>query len=301
MGRGRASPNPLPLTPGFLALPGFADPAPLLAAGRARLAAVTDDDVVTALFSTKDQGKVSPDYFFASATTASPFFEDAAVVNGSLTTPTPGDGVNKIGHALHEVDATFRGFCRAPALASIFRSLDYARPAPIQSMYIVKGAGVGGEVVPHQDSAFLWTDPRPSVVGCWLALQDAGEGNGCLWAVPGSHKGPVVDRFVRLETGGEGQGGGARPALGFARGARPDLPSAGAVPLPAPAGTLILLHGALVHFSAPNASDASRHAFTVHVIETGGGARWCSRNWLQRPPDMPLTPLYEDGEGGGGE
>lgn len=290
------APTPLSLCPGFLALPGFADPAPLLAAGRARLAAVTAADAATSLFSTRDQGKVSPSYFLASATTAAPFFEDAAVdlATGALTTPTPGAGVNKIGHALHEVDDAFRAFCRSPRLASIFRSLAYARPAPIQSMYIVKGAGVGGEVVPHQDSAFLWTDPTPSVVGCWLALQDAGEANGCLWAVPGSHAGAVVDRFVRTE-GEEGV------TLGFARGTRPDLPSAGAIPLPATAGTLILLHGSLVHFSAPNTGAASRHAFTVHVVETGKGSRWCERNWLQRPPDMPLTPLYEEGgdEAGG--
>jgi ectoine hydroxylase-related dioxygenase (phytanoyl-CoA dioxygenase family) len=33
-------------------------------------------------------------------------------------------------------------------------------------------------VVPHQDSTFLWTEPRPSVVGLWLALEDATTENG---------------------------------------------------------------------------------------------------------------------------
>ncbi len=37
---------------------------------------------------------------------------------------------------------------------------------------------VGGEVVPHQDSTFLWTEPQPSVVGLWLALEDATTENG---------------------------------------------------------------------------------------------------------------------------
>jgi hypothetical protein len=32
-------------------------------------------------------------------------------------------------------------------------------------MYIFKQPGIGGEVVPHQDSTFLWTDPNPSVIG----------------------------------------------------------------------------------------------------------------------------------------
>ena len=39
---------------------------------------------------------------------------------------------------------------------------------------------VGGEVVPHQDSTFLWTEPQPSVVGLWLALEDATTENGAM-------------------------------------------------------------------------------------------------------------------------
>lgn len=48
--------------------------------------------------------------------------------------------------------------------------------------------GIGGEVVPHQDNSFLYTDP-PTCKGLWLALEDATITNGCLWAIPGSHKG----------------------------------------------------------------------------------------------------------------
>jgi ectoine hydroxylase-related dioxygenase (phytanoyl-CoA dioxygenase family) len=42
-------------------------------------------------------------------------------------------------------------------------------------------------VVPHQDSTFLYTEPR-TCTGLWLALEDATINNGCLWAIPGSHK-----------------------------------------------------------------------------------------------------------------
>lgn len=47
--------------------------------------------------------------------------------------------------------------------------------------------GIGGEVVPHQDNSFLYTEPR-SCTGLWLALEDANITNGCIWAIPGSHK-----------------------------------------------------------------------------------------------------------------
>lgn len=54
---------------------------------------------------------------------------------------------------------------------------------------------IGGEVVPHQDSTFLFTDP-PSVIGLWFALEDATIENGCLFTLPGSHK-PGVHRRMR--------------------------------------------------------------------------------------------------------
>ena len=46
---------------------------------------------------------------------------------------------------------------------------------------------IGGEVALHQDSTFLYTDP-PSVVGLWVALEDATKENGCLWHLPGKNQ-----------------------------------------------------------------------------------------------------------------
>lgn len=41
--------------------------------------------------------------------------------------------------------------------------------------------------MPHQDNSFLYTEPT-TCTGLWLALEDATITNGCLWAIPGSHK-----------------------------------------------------------------------------------------------------------------
>ena len=40
------------------------------------------------------------------------------------------------------------------------------------------------QVVPHQDSTFLYTEPM-TTVGLWWALEDCTKENGCLWAKPG--------------------------------------------------------------------------------------------------------------------
>jgi len=43
-------------------------------------------------------------------------------------------------------------------------------------------------VIPHQDATYLACKP-PRIVGVWFALEDATVDNGCLWFIPGSHKG----------------------------------------------------------------------------------------------------------------
>jgi phytanoyl-CoA hydroxylase len=59
-----------------------------------------------------------------------------------------------------------------------------------------------------------------------------------------------------------------------------------ALPLPARKGTLIVLDGLLPHFSSPNRSPVSRHAYTLHLIDAA--CRYAPDNWLQRAPAMLL-------------
>ena len=59
-----------------------------------------------------------------------------------------------------------------------------------------------------------------------------------------------------------------------------------AVPVEVEAGDLVCFHGTLPHYSAPNRSPVSRHAYTLHV--TDGRAAWSPRNWLRRGPEMPV-------------
>lgn len=47
-------------------------------------------------------------------------------------------------------------------------------------------------VILHQDSTFLYTEPM-KLMGFWIALEDATLENGCLWFIPGSHKGQGLE------------------------------------------------------------------------------------------------------------
>ncbi len=51
------------------------------------------------------------------------------------------------------------------------------------------------------------------------------------------------------------------------------------VPLEVPSGSLVLLHGANVHFSYSNTSPQSRHAYSMHVIEGAPGTNYLPDNW----------------------
>lgn len=236
----------------------------------------------TVFHSGPERQRNSDRYFLESGDKVRCFFEpDAFDADGRLRVPKR-LAVNKIGHALHDLDPEFRRFSFQDAVKGILRSLGYARPLLPQSMYIFKQPRIGAEVAPHQDSTFLYTEPN-TVLGFWWAVEDASVDNGCLWAAPGSHKQGNRSRFVRNAAN---DGTLFDPPQSV-------LSKAGGVALEAPAGSLVLLHADLVHWSLDNRSDRSRHAYTIHVIEGRPGVVWPSSNWLQRTDGKEFTSVYD--------
>lgn len=234
------------------------------------------DFSVSSIFSTKNQKLTTDNYFFESANKISFFFEEKAFGDdGNLKQPKE-LSINKVGHALHELDPVFKEISYSAKVSSLLSSLRYKRPVIMQSMYIFKQPGIGGEVVPHQDNSFVYTDP-PSCTGLWLALEDSTTVNGCLWAIPGSHKNGLVRRFIRGETG-----------VTFDR-PSPSYNQKDFVPIEMKAGSLIAIHGDLIHQSYENLSSKSRHAYSLHVVESHG-CKWAEDNWIRRET-MP-EPLY---------
>ena len=261
---------------GVLVLEGFAAPAAcdaLKARGEAIVRDFRPDTV--SIFTTREQTRTSDDYFLGSGDQIRCFFEeDAFAADGSLRRPVE-QSINKIGHAMHDLDPVFAAFSRDARLAALVAELGVVEPRLVQSMYIFKQPFIGGEVGAHQDHTFLWTDP-PSAMGLWFALEDATVDNGCLWALPGGHLEPARKRFHRTP------GGGTAFEVHDERALSLD----GMVPLEAPKGTCVVLHGLLPHYSGANRSARSRHAYSVHVIEAA--ARYPADNWLQRGPGLPL-------------
>jgi phytanoyl-CoA hydroxylase len=262
---------------GFLVLEKFVSPAACdeLRNRAAELVAGFELRGEASIFSTREQTRTSDDYFLESGDKIRFFFEEDAFDEAGNLRQSLERSLNKIGHALHDLDPVFETFSRTPALATLVSSLGCDNPLLLQSMYIFKQPNIGGEVTCHQDATFLYTEPM-SLTGLWFALEDATPENGCLYALAGSHKAGLKSRFVRAAEGG----------TRFEKLDESDWPMATLTCLEVPQGALIVLHGLLPHCSFANTSAKSRHAYTLHVMD--GSSDYAKENWLQRPAEMPL-------------
>ncbi len=231
-----------------------------------------DPNTVKSIFDTKKQEKVDDKYFLESGDKIRFFFEDKAFDKDGNLIKDKELSINKIGHALHDLDEDFYNFSHRKDLENIAKSINISNPLLLQSMYIFKQPNIGGEVVCHQDSTFLYTEPE-SAIGFWVALEDATIENGCLWVDEGGHRGPLRKLFTKINNQMTLKTLNNKPF------------EETSTPLEVKKGTLVILHGRLPHYSCENTSDKSRHAYTLHIID--GNCKYPDENWLQRN-NLPL-------------
>lgn len=264
---------------GFLILENFVSPTicDQLRQQTAKLVLEFEPQTIKNIFTTNEQNRISNKYFFDSSEKISFFFEENAFDNKGNLCQSKELSINKIGHALHELDSVFKAFSYSNKTANLATELALKNPIIIQSMYIFKQPNIGGEVNCHQDSTFLYTEPEP-VIGLWFALEDATIENGCLWAIPKAHKLGLKSRFIRATDD--------TTSFKILDNTQWDLTKL--TPLEVKKGSLIVLHGFLPHLSYANKSCFSRHAYTLHLIDKSW--YYGKDNWLQRH-NLPLESL----------
>lgn len=231
-----------------------------------------DPESTRSVFSTEDHSKTRDDYFLSSGDKVRCFFEEDAFDHSGSLAQDKSLSINKVGHALHTLIPEFKEFSHDNRIKQIALDLGLVKPQIHQSMYIFKQPKIGGVIRWHQDATYFFTSPI-SVITFWFAVEDATIENGCLQVQSGGDKYPLKEQFKRYSDD-------STELLILS-----DLPwpqDEYAKPLEVKKGSLVVFNGLLPHFSAPNLSERSRHAYTLHL--TCGNTTYAKENWLQAKP-----------------
>lgn len=186
-------------------------------------------------------------------------------------------------HMPHRHDATAEWGILHPRVLDVLEALIGPDVLALQSMIFFNPPGTGGQGW-HQDAYYITTYPD-TLIGVWIAIDEADEDNGCLWVVPGSNHEPIYPdppqrqrRFVH------------------AREAFDELPVAlnashlddeqnslaaivrkypPAVPVPMKSGDVLFFHSHLLHRSYPNRTkDRFRRSYVNHYCNARSWVPW---------------------------
>ena len=172
------------------------------------------------------------------------------VARGELA--TGGADLRKITRICHH-DDLFRGLATDPTIVGAMRQLMGPDLKLFRGDVLMKPPLVGSAKGMHQDSPYWPIEPM-ALWSCWMPFEPATEENGCMMAIPGSHRrGPlphvsVTDDFVV-------------PREHY----RPEE----VVSAPMEPGDGLLFHSLLLHETSENRSESARRAITMSYMSAG--------------------------------
>jgi phytanoyl-CoA hydroxylase len=174
-------------------------------------------------------------------------------------------------HQPHFISPVIREFTHHPGIVDILSQITAAHLPQeywdgsvkcMQSMFFVKGPGRAGQAW-HQDEHYIPTRDR-SLLGAWIAVDDANIENGCLWVLPGSHRRGVIYPVRDHKN----------PDFDFATEAYGFGSDAAEVAVEVPRGSVVFFNGYLLHRSKPNRSKGYRRALVNHYMSAQSLLPW---------------------------
>src|SRR5215510_12108372 len=125
---------------GFLVIEGFVEDSAveILRSQAEKLVRDFDASELVSIFSTHEQSRVADEYFLTSGDKIRFFFEENAFNPDGTLKYKKEKSINKIGHALHDLDPAFRKFSRSENVKQLAAAIGFADSLLLQSMYIFK-------------------------------------------------------------------------------------------------------------------------------------------------------------------
>ncbi|CAN5154344.1 hypothetical protein BH11PSE10_BH11PSE10_08340 [soil metagenome] len=181
-------------------------------------------------------------------------------------------------HFPHKISPVMQRMLVESAIVAVLRQLIGPDIKCMQSMLFVKNAGKPGQAW-HQDETFIPTTDA-SLIGVWIALDDATIDNGCLWVQPGSQ---VPRRLWPMQACADPRFDGAAESFGWDCDA---WPHEGGVAAEVTAGSVVFFNGYTLHRSLDNRrASGFRRALVNHYMSAQGPLPWRFGNSRHAPED----------------
>ncbi|ANE48347.1 phytanoyl-CoA dioxygenase [Paenibacillus swuensis] len=188
-------------------------------------------------------------------------------------------------HMLSRQHATGEWALLHPRVLDVLEALIGPDVYALQSMLFHNPPGRGGQGW-HQDSYYIRTQPD-SLIGAWMALEEADEDNGCLWVVPGSNHEPIYPTDPAAHSHSEGPLGDL-PTVANVSHIDDEVNTLSkivahyppAISVPMKPGDILFFHSHLFHRSYPNkTADRYRRSYVCHYCN--------GRSWVPWDHDGP--------------
>ncbi len=182
-------------------------------------------------------------------------------------------------HQPHFVSDTIEKYVKHPKICGILSQIAAAHlpfwdgsVKCMQSMLFVKPPKFQGQAW-HQDEIYIPTRDR-SLIGAWIAMDDANVENGCLWVLPGSHRQGYLYPQRNHENPDEFDF--AQESYGF--------DGSDEVPVEVETGSLVFFNGYLLHRSRKNRGDTFRRVLVSHYCNS-----WSLLPWSLQEGERPAS------------
>jgi ectoine hydroxylase-related dioxygenase (phytanoyl-CoA dioxygenase family) len=182
-------------------------------------------------------------------------------------------------HQPHYVSPVMEKYVKHPKICGILSQITAAHipywdgsVKCMQSMLFIKPPNFQGQAW-HQDEIYIPTRDR-SLIGGWMAMDDATVENGCLWVLPGSHRPGYL--YPQGSHNNPDEFDFAEESYGF--------DDSGEVPVEVKTGALVFFNGYLLHRSRKNRGTVYRRVLVNHYCNA-----WSLLPWQVREGERPAN------------